>query len=240
MKVTIAIPAYNVANHITNVVERALKQDIDEILIVDDCSKDNTYGVISKLSEDNEKIKIVRHDKNKGYGGAQKTLYEEGLKNEADIIVLLHSDGQHMPEELPLLLAPLKNKEADVVVGSRALGNMLKGGMPLYKYIGNKALTFLENLSFGTKLTGFHDGYKACSKESFEKVNYKGLTEAYHYDSEFLLESARNKLRIKEVPITTVYNESFSGVNVINYSLEIVKLMIAYQFRRLFRKKNVG
>src|SRR3989344_1083221 len=150
MKIVVTIPAYNVAKYIETVVIRVLHQNfVDKIIIVDDCSRDSTYEIIRNLQEKHNKVKAIHHKNNMGYGGAQKTLYSVALEDGADIIVLLHADGQHLPEELPMLLEPLKNGECDIVVGSRALGHMLRGGMPLYKFIGNKLLTFFENFAFG-------------------------------------------------------------------------------------------
>src|SRR3989338_4828933 len=165
MKTVALIPAYNAGKTIEQVVKRIPKDAINQIIIVNDGSKDNTADVLSNLKKEYKNLKILIHEKNMGYGAAQKTLYKESLKTNADYIIILHADKQHYPEEIPSLITPLIEKKADVIMGSRTL--MIKKlkdrqGMPLYKYIGSKFLTFLENIKFGTKLSTFHSGYRAC------------------------------------------------------------------------------
>jgi glycosyltransferase involved in cell wall biosynthesis len=222
------IPAYNAGRFIGGVIERILKNDvIDKVIVVDDGSVDDTAAVVGRFP----RAVLVRHPRNRGYGGAQKSLYAKALELGYDATVILHADGQHDPAEIPLLLAPVLSGEADVVVGARM--DMARGGMPWYKIAGNVALTWLENMAFGMKLTTFHSGYRACNRKAVERLDFSKLTEDYHFDSHFLLYSFRGGSVIREVPVKTIYGEEKSGVNVVTYGFNILGLVASQLWYRL-------
>lgn len=231
MKIVVFMPAYNASSTIESVFQRihaeAFKK-IDKFIIVDDGSTDNTAETIKKLMA-RYRIKLVQHDANQGYGAAQKTGWDECKKEGADIAVMLHSDGQYAPELLLEMIKPIEDGKADVVGGSRCLGgNMLDGGMPIYKYIGNMILTRLENTMFRANLHCYHSGYKAYSKKALEVINYNTYSDYYIFDSEMLVGALRNKLRIAEVPIPTRYAGEISRLDPIKYGIGILKVMWRY------------
>jgi len=233
MKIIIVMPAYQAAKTITSVFERIPKniyKNIYKIVIVNDGSTDNLNKVVKKLNKRYQKIKLVEHKKNKGYGAAQKTGFNEVLKMDGDIGVLLHSDGQYPPELLQKLLKPLETRKADVVLGSRIMGKKaLKGGMPLYKYIGNKTLTYLENLAYGMNISEYHTGYMLYSKKALTKIPFNKLSNTFHFDGEMTMMSGNKKLRIKEIPIPTTYANEVSYLNPITYGLNVLKIIWKYK-----------
>lgn len=233
-KIIVAMPAYNAESKIRNVIYSTPKI-YDTFLVVEDKSTDGTLGVLKKISF----IRLIRHEENRGYGGAQKTLYSEALKiRDADYVVLLHDDGQYDPAEMPVLLDCAIDSGADVVLGSRVLGGkMREGGVPLYKYFGNKFLTALENLFFGTGISEFHTGYRVYSRRALERMNFKGLTDKYYFDSEILLEAIDKGLKISEAPISVRYKENITAANPFTYGLEIVYLIARHTLGRLAGKR---
>lgn len=236
MKVAALLPAYNSEKFIKNVIDRIPRDVVSNVIVVDDGSIDNTYEVASALPD----TIVYRHEVNKGYGGAQKTLYAKAYELGFDATVILHADGQHDPSEIPEVLAPITSGNADVVMGARK--NMREGGMPFYKIVGNVGLTFLENIAFGMKLSTFHSGFRACNRRAMEKLDTDSFTNDYHFDSEFLLYSFRAGLKLVEVPVKTIYGSEESGVNVIAYGFNILGLIFSQIFYRirvkLFGKKE--
>jgi len=232
-KVAALIPAYNAGRFIAGVIERILKNEIvDKVIVVDDGSTDDTAAIVSRFP----RAVLIRHEKNKGYGGAQKSLYAKALELGFDATVILHADGQHDPAEIPQVVAPVLSGEADVVVGARV--NMKDGGMPWYKIIGNVTLTALENLAFGMKLSTFHSGFRACNRRAVERLDFSRFTDDYHFDSHFLLYSFRNDCVIREVPVKTIYGEEKSGVNVVKYGFSILGLVAGQLLYRLTHPKK--
>jgi len=224
MKTIIVIPAYNAEKTIESVFKRIPKNSYDEIIVVNDGSKDKTSEVVKKY-----KVKLIEHKKNKGYGGAQKTGFKQALKDGADIVALVHADGQYAPEELPKLVKPIKDGKVDVVLGSRALGGkMLEGGMPLIRFIGNRLLTFIENIVFRMNITEYHTGYRVYSKKALEKIRFDLDSDKYEFDSEILIQCKLKKLKIKEIPTPTRYAEEISYLNPWTYGLRIFKILINY------------
>ena len=227
-KIIVVMPAYNASSTIGSVLERippSLMKNLFQIIIVNDGSADDTGIVIEGLKETYKKIRILTHPKNKGYGAAQKTGFEEAVKEGADIGVLLHSDGQYAPEIMHTLLDPFEHGY-DVVQGSRMLaGGALKGGMPLYKYLGNKFLTFLENLAYGLNMAEYHSGYMLYSKRALENIPFEKLSNTFHFDGEMLLMAAKKKLRVKEIPIPTRYSTEKSHLNPFTYGIDVLKII---------------
>lgn len=220
------MPAYNAEAKIISVIRRIPKV-YDKLIVVDDKSTDATLQVLKKFKPKMEKMVLIVHKKNKMYGGAQKTLYKNALKYNVDYVVLLHDDGQYLPEEMTKLLDTAIKNNADVVLGSRVLGGKMKeGGIPFYKRIGNRFLTTMENMAFGTQISEFHTGYRVYSKNALKKINWRKLTNKYYFDSEVILEVLRNKLKIVEVPISVNYRENVTAANPFIYGLEILYLII--------------
>lgn len=236
MEIAALLPAYNSGKFIKSVIDRIPRDVVSKIIVVDDGSTDNTYEVALALPD----TIVYKHEVNKGYGGAQKTLYEKAYELGFDATVILHADGQHDPEEIRAVVAPILNGDVDVVMGARK--QMREGGMPFYKIVGNVGLTFLENIAFGMKLSTFHSGFRACNRKAIEKLDFNRFTNDYHFDSEFLLHSFRAGLRIVEVPVKTIYGDEESGVNVIKYGFNILGLIVSQIFYRirigLFGKKG--
>ena len=215
------MPAYDATKTIESVFERIPKdfyKKIYKIIIVNDGSSDNTAETTKKLSRKYKKILVLTHQKNKGYGAAQKTGFNKAIELGADIAVLLHSDGQYAPELLSKMVRPIEEKRADVVMGSRFLGRgALKGGMPLYKYVGNRILTTIENIAYGMHISEFHTGYMIYSKKALERIKFNGLSATFHFDGERVMMSGKKGLRIVEIGIHTRYAEEKSHLKPIRY-----------------------
>jgi len=213
----------------------------DEIILVDDGSMDDTYNVAKKVGEEYMKhsckrVSILQHKTNRGYGGSQKTLYSEVLKRGGDIAVMVHADGQYPPEELPNMIQPLLQGITDVILGSRALGGtMIRGGMPLSKYLGNRFLTRLTNLVVGIKpqISEYHTGYRAYSSKVLKQTKFHLNSEKYVFDSEILIQCKEKGLRIKEIPIPTYYGKETSYLKPMIYGLRILKILFKYILHKL-------
>ncbi len=201
-KVIVVMPAYNAAQTLRS-TWNAIPQDVvDEVLLVDDDSSDTTLAEAARLP-----IRTIALPHNVGYGGNQKTCYLEALRLGADVVVMLHPDGQYDPVVLPDLIAPIVAGDADLVLGSRMMtpGGARAGGMPLYRYVANKALTFVENVAMGTDFAELHTGYRAYSRKFLETVPFMRNDDAFVFDSQIIAQAVAFKQRIVEVPINTKY-----------------------------------
>jgi glycosyltransferase involved in cell wall biosynthesis len=236
-KITVVIPAYNAEKTLGGVLKRVPKEVVEKIhsfVVVNDGSTDKTSEILEKLEKKYGKIKILTHEKNRGYGAAQKTGFSQALKDNADIILLLHSDGQYAPEEMEKLIKPVIEDKTDIVLGSRVLGrNMLKGGMPLLKYMGNRILTKIQNFIINATLTEYHTGYRAYSRKALQKLNFKNYVDGFHFDTQILYEALEKKLRIKEVPIRTYYQGEKSYLDPWRYGIDILKLTFSYKLKKI-------
>lgn len=234
----IFILAYNVATTLIAAYERIpakVKRYAATIYCLDDHSRDNTqYAALGyKMARKIEKFEIFRNPRNLGYGGNQRRGYHIAMNKNLDVVVMLHGDVQYSPEKMPLLLKPFEEpdwQEIAVVMGSRMMGKPLEGGMPLYKFIGNKILTFLENLILGTKISEFHSGYRAYNVHILRKLPLSKLSNLYHFDTQILILLNHLGYRIVEVPIPTYYGPgSKSGVKVFSYGLSCLSAVLKYQ-----------
>ncbi len=233
LKICIIIPAYNAESTLEQVFSRIPRRDYHRIIVVDDGSYDNTAEVARKHG-----VELIRHEYNRGYGGAQKTGYRRALELGADITVLLHADAQYAPEEMPNLIKAVSDQNADIVLGSRVLGGkMLEGGMPLIRYIGNRLLTKIENIAFGTDITEFHTGYRVYTSRALKALNLEDYTDKFHFDSEILIEAKKKSLRIVEVPIGTTYAGERSYLDPLTYGIQVLLLILRYKLGRPFGKK---
>ena len=210
LKVVVVMPAYNAAQTLAATYQNIPSQVVDEVLLVDDASRDETVKIALDFH-----LKVVRHPHNVGYGGNQKTCYMEALRDGADIVVMLHPDGQYDPRLIPQIIEPIKDGKADFVLGSRLKqkGGALKGGMPLYKFIANRFLTGLENLILGQKLSEMHTGYRAYSREFLERIPFLRNSNDFVFDSQIIAQAVAFKQRITEVPVSTKYFKEASSVN---------------------------
>ncbi len=209
-KVVIIMPAYNAAKTLNMTYVQIPEGVADEIILVDDASKDETTQLANKLN-----LKVITHPHNVGYGGNQKTCYMEALRDKADIVIMLHPDGQYDPKVLPQLIEPIKQGKADMVLGSRMLikGAALKGKMPIYKILANKFLTTIENLVFGTKFSECHTGYRAYSRKFLETVPFLRNSNNFVFDTEIIAQAVYFKFKVAEIPVSTKYFKDASSVN---------------------------
>ena len=228
MKIGILIVAYNAQETLTKVLDRIpsdFVKQIDAILVCDDASTDDTHKVgLSYQSKSQLPLTIVRHEINLGYGGNQKTGYQWALEKNLDLVVLLHGDGQYAPEYLPQMVEPIVSGRAEVVFGSRMItqGGARQGGMPLYKFVGNKILTTLQNRLAKVSLTEWHSGYRAYSVASLRKINFLKNSDYFDFDSQIILQMIGARQRIVEIEIPTFYGDEISRVNGIKYGIKIL------------------
>jgi glycosyltransferase involved in cell wall biosynthesis len=243
-KVLVFIVAYNAEKTIDNVIRRispALAQSYDiEILIIDDASHDSTFErshYLSKAPELPFPVYVLFNPVNQGYGGNQKLGYHYAIENGFDFVALLHGDGQYAPERLSEILEPLRRGDADAVFGSRMLnrGGALRGGMPLYKFLGNKILSWIQNKLLHTGLSEFHSGYRAYSVRALKKIPFERNTNDFHFDTEIIIQLLIARQRIIEVPIPTYYGDEICHVNGLKYAANVVRAV----FRAWLQDKSL-
>ena len=231
-KIVIVMPAYKAAKTLKKTYEDIPKSLKAKIILVDDASPDKTVEVAKKLG-----IHIIKHEYNIGYGGNQKTCYNAALRNGAEIVVLLHPDYQYDPKMLVDLVQPIIDDKADFTFGSRFTKerNPLKGGMPFYRYLGNRLTTLIENLLLETNFSEFHSGYKAYNKKLLRTLPYKNYSNGFLFDSHLLIDAIFAGFRVKEIPIPTRYTEESSSVNIPN-SLAYIGQTIIYLLKKKLKR----
>ena len=238
-KIVVIMPAYNAEKTLIKTYNEIPKDIVDEIILTDDASTDNTVEITKKLN-----IKTVVHETNKGYGANQKTCYDYALKENPDIIIMLHPDYQYTPKLIYAMASLIVVGEYDVVLASRVLGRgALKGGMPVYKYIANRLLTFFQNLVLGYKLTEYHTGYRAYSSEVLKKIPYKKNSDDFIFDNEILIQIIYHGFNIAEISCPTKYFPEASSINFrrsVKYGLGIVFNCLKYILHKMkIRKFNL-
>ena len=231
-RVIVVMPAYNAAKTL-KMTYRALPHElVDTVIVVDDGSSDETARIARELG-----LQLFVHNRNYGYGANQKTCYAEALKAQAEIVVMVHPDYQYDPRLLPALIAPIQRNEADVVLGSRLLGESpVKQGMPVWKYWGNRFLTRIENWVFGLGLSEFHTGYRAFTREVLETVNFGMNSDKFIFDQEIIAQIVAAGFRIMEVPVPTRYFPEASSAGFfasVRYGLGVLRLLFQYSLHRL-------
>lgn len=210
-KVIVVMPALNAEATLESIIKAIPREWVDEVIVVDDHSSDETVEVARRLG-----ARLVWHPHNAGYGANQKTCYLEALQRDADVVVMLHPDGQYEPELIPDLIAPILADQADLVLGSRLAiaGAARKAGMPLYKIVANRVLTAIENAAMGTSLTDLHTGYRAYSRQLLLTVPFLRNAQDFSFDSEMLMQTASFGFRIAEVPARTSYGGHASSIGL--------------------------
>jgi len=245
-KIMVVLPAYNAARTLEHTVKDIPREWVDDIILVDDASQDETWTIAQRLG-----IVAVRHETNLGYGGNQKTCYAEALRRGADIVVMVHPDFQYDPKLIPQFIEPLLAKRCDAVFGSRMLGGeFIQGGMPIWKFYGNLWLTALENMVFKIFLSEYHTGFRAYSRHFLETVNLQANSNSFVFDTEIIAQAVVNTFRIQEVPISTRYHESASQIGMlasVRYALSICGVLVRYKLHclgwrrsRLFDSSSQG
>ncbi|HEX6350443.1 MAG TPA: glycosyltransferase family 2 protein [Candidatus Dormibacteraeota bacterium] len=231
--VVIVMPAYNAARTLQSTYAQIPPHVADEIILVDDASRDDTVGVARSL-----RLRVIAHPHNVGYGGNQKTCYMEALRRGAEVVVMLHPDGQYDPAILGSMVDVIRSGQADLVLGSRFLqpGQAKQGGMPWWKRIANRFLTFCENQVLGLRLSEFHTGYRAYSRRFLETVPFLRNSNDFVFDTQVLVQAAAFQMRIAEVPVSTRYFADASSVNFrvsTIYGLKTMATLARYLLHRL-------
>ena len=231
-KIIVVMPAYNAAL----TLEKTLKEIpewVDEVILTDDESTDNTAELANQLG-----IKhVLQHDRNKGYGGNQKTCYNKAIDLNGDIVIMLHPDYQYTPKLIPSMVNLIAQDLYPVVLGSRILGNgALKGGMPWYKYLANRLLTLFQNILIGQKLSEYHTGYRAFSRAALEAIDYNNNSDDFIFDNQMLAQLVYKNFEIAEVTCPTKYFEEASSINFKRssiYGLGCIKVSIQFRLNKM-------
>jgi glycosyltransferase involved in cell wall biosynthesis len=230
-KIVVVMPAYNAAQTLTQTHNEVPFDIVDEIILVDDSSSDQTVELARRMG-----LKVFQHKLNLGYGRNQKTCYREALKVGADIVIMLHPDYQYTPRLLPSLAGMIAYGEYDVALGSRILGvGALPGGMPLYKYISNRILTFIQNIFLGYKLSEYHTGYRAFSRRVLEELPLEANSDDFLFDNEMLAQSIYFSYRIGELSCSTKYFPEASSISFsrsVKYGLGVLWTSLKFRLQK--------
>ena len=232
-RLVIVLPAYNAELTLKRTYDEIPFDIVDDVVLVDDCSRDNTSEIGRQIG-----IKhIIRHEQNKGYGGNQKTCYDKALELNADIVIMLHPDYQYTPKLIPSMAHLIASGLYPVVFGSRILGKgALKGGMPLYKYIFNRCLTLSQNLLINQKLSEYHTGYRAFSREVLQRIDYHQNSDDFVFDNQMISQIFYAGFEIAEVTCPTKYFEEASSINFsrsTKYGLGVLGTSFRHFFNRI-------
>ncbi|MFL5753084.1 MAG: glycosyltransferase family 2 protein [Bacteroidia bacterium] len=244
-KIVVVLPAYNAALTLKKTYDEIPFDIVDDVVLVDDYSKDNT----SELAREIGIRHVIRHEKNKGYGGNQKTCYDKALELNADIVIMLHPDYQYTPLLIPSMAHIMANDLYPAVFGSRILGGgALKGGMPLYKYIFNRMLTLSQNILIGQKLSEYHTGYRAFNADILKTINYHANSDDFVFDNQMISQVFYAGFEIAEITCPTKYFKEASSINFsrsVKYGLGVLGTSFAHFFNKmglanspLYHKKN--
>jgi 2-polyprenyl-3-methyl-5-hydroxy-6-metoxy-1,4-benzoquinol methylase len=235
-RITITMPAYHAETTLAQTVADIPPGIADELILVDDASTDNTVAIARSLP-----MEVYVHPENRGYGGNQKTCYQRAIERGADIVVMLHPDYQYDPQAVPLLVAPILSGDADMTFGSRfaGLADPRSGGMPWYRFMGNRVVTVAENLMLGSRFTEMHSGLRAYSRQCLLSLPFLRYTDDFSFDTQMLVDAVTLGQRVVEVPIKTRYAEESSSISV-SRSLRYVSESLAYTARRSARRGRIG
>ncbi len=230
-KVVVIMPAYNAELTLKRTVEEVPDGIVDGIVVIDDASKDLTVEIARQLGLD-----VIIHSSNLGYGAAQKTGYKRALQKGADIIIMVHPDYQYSPNLIPAMASMVASGHYDMVLASRISGGgALKGGMPLYKYLANRFLTFVQNLVLGIKLSEYHTGYRAYSRRLLESIDFEANSDGFLFDNQIILQAVKAGFNIGEISCPTRYFPEASSINFyesIRYGLGVLKITLKFLFQK--------
>jgi glycosyltransferase involved in cell wall biosynthesis len=236
-KIAVVLPAYNAAKTLEITYNEIPMDIVDEVILTDDKSSDETIQVAKKLGITH----IIAHEQNKGYGGNQKSCYNKALELNADIVVMLHPDYQYTPKLLQSMIFLIANNVYPVVLGSRILGKgALKGGMPVYKYIANRLLTFTQNVLIGQKLSEYHTGYRAFSSEVLQKISYNNNSDDFVFDNQMIAQIFYAGFEIAEITCPTKYFDEASSINFgrsMKYGFGVLATSLKYFLQKRGLKK---
>ena len=224
--VIVVMPAYNAAQTLERTYHDIPRDVVDRIILVDDVSRDETVEIAQRLGLD-----VVVHQQNRGYGGNQKTCYRKALAAGADVVVMVHPDYQYDPTRIPAVIAPILEGRADMVLGSRFLGDPLAGGMPRWKWLANHFLTDVENAAFGLRLSEYHSGFRAYSARLLRAVAWDRNSDGFVFDQEFVAQVVAGGFRISEVAVPTRYFREASSVGFgssVRYGLGTLGVVLRY------------
>jgi len=239
-RIGILIVAYNASSTLAEVLNRIppeFRTRVSDVLVCDDHSDDATYlvGLGYRQLVPDLPLTVIRHDRNLGYGGNQKAGYRWAIEHDLDIVVLVHGDGQYAPELLPEMVAPLERDECDAVFGSRMIdrGAARRGGMPLYKYVGNRILTTVQNAMVGTDLSEWHSGYRAYSVAALRDIPFERNSDGFDFDSEIIVQLHEASKRIREIPVPTYYGDEICHVDGLRYARDVLVDTTRYRLHRM-------
>lgn len=238
-KIIVVMPAYNAEKTLTKTYHDIPKQIVNEIIIVDDDSQDKTVQIARKL-----KIKVYVHRKNLGYGGNQKTCYDLALKNKGTVVVMIHPDYQYDATLTEYLIKPIIEQRADIMLGSRIRSRQeaLAGGMPYYKYISNRFLTFIENIILGLNLSEYHTGFRAFSSKVLKTLPYKTFSNDFVFDQEILIAAHKTGFKIGEIAVPVRYFPEASSINFfrsVKYGIMIIVTLVKYFLDKIGIKQKI-
>jgi glycosyltransferase involved in cell wall biosynthesis len=239
MRIGVLVVAYNAASTLAQTLDRlpaSFAERVDHVLVCDDASADGTYDVaLAYLASSRFPLSVIKHPENLGYGGNQKAGYHWAIEHGLDVVVLLHGDGQYAPEVIESIVAPLDRGEADAVFGSRMMerGKARAGGMPLYKYVGNRILSTFQNRVIGLELSEWHSGYRAYRVDALADLDLDGYSNGFDFDTEIILGLHGAGKRIAEVPIPTYYGDEICHVNGMKYAKDVTTDVLRYKARRM-------
>tara|TARA_R110002126_G_scaffold157104_1_gene304592 strand:+ start:18767 stop:19507 length:741 start_codon:yes stop_codon:yes gene_type:complete len=209
-KIIVILPAYNAEETLEKTYQEIPFDIVDDVILTDDFSNDNTIAVAKKIGINH----IIKHESNKGYGANQKSCYRKAIELNADIVIMLHPDYQYTPKLIPAMCSLLANEIYDTVLGSRILGkSALKGGMPVYKYISNRFLTFVQNILMGQKLSEYHTGYRGFNTSVLKKINFNNNSDDFVFDNQLLAQICFQEVVIGEISCPAKYFEEASSIN---------------------------
>ena len=236
-KIVVVLPAYNAEKTLEKTFLEIPFDIVDEVVLVDDFSADDTFSLAKKLGVSH----ILKHQKNRGYGGNQKSCYDKAMEIGGDIVVMLHPDYQYTPKLIHSMCYLIANDVYEVVLGSRILGKgALKGGMPLYKYVANRFLTLFQNILMGQKLSEYHTGYRAFSANVLRRIPYGRNSDDFVFDNQMLAQICHNGFEIAEITCPTKYFKEASSINLkrsITYGLGVMKTAIQYFMSKRLKLK---
>lgn len=238
MKRIVVMPAYNAGQTLLYTYSLIPHDAVDEIILVDDGSADATIEIARKLD-----LSLIVHPHNAGYGANQKTCYMEALRMGADIVIMLHPDGQYDPAIIPQMIQAIENGDGDFILASRFLekGGALKGGMPFYKFLSNRFLTTVENMALNLHLSEYHSGYRAYSRKVLETVPFLRNSNDFVFDTQMIFQAANFGFKIHEVPVSTKYFEGASSISLrrsIVYGLSTLSIVVQYLLNKYRIVKN--